>query len=346
MLKLCTFLLLSLTAPLVAGASPEIDKVVASPVFEVRLGSDLAPLAAAESFTNRTTSIRRNLMLEIGWMLPGGRFLPAPALGPDEYKILSGGVTIGEYKLEANRLLAMGQEAKLANLPGPFVHDPTYGMPAKWIPVADKDKVEQMGFLIFDPVSVWATHMTELCRTRCVELYTADHLQAGFATLRKTQPVLVERVNGEPVLRDKLLAVIRNLLAEGVPVRDLETLSELVLASPQSTAESISEAARIELAGSVLKDLVSDGKMSVTAVGPKLEAAVLSNTSPDLILTAVKKVDTDMRDSGLQPILVTSSGARLVLRRLIQKDFPGLVVLSFEELLPYYSVTSVGTAEL
>lgn len=86
--------------------------------------------------------------------------------------------------------------------------------------------------------------------------------------------------------------------------------------------------------------------MSVTAVGPKLEAAVLSNTSPDLILTAVKKADADMRDSGLQPILVTSSATRLVLRRLTQKDFPGLVVLSFEELLPYYSVTSVGSAEL
>lgn len=344
MLKLCAFLFLSLATPVLAD-SPEIEKVVASPIFEVRLGSALAPLAA-DRLPQRTVSIRRQMLMECGWILPAVRFVPDAALGANRYKILSNGTAIGEAQLEANQLLAIGPEGKLANLSGPLVKDPTYGLPGKWIAPGDQAKAEQMGFMVFDPVSVWATQMTELCRTRSADLYTADHLQAGLAALRKTQPVLVERLSGDAALRDKLLAVVRNLLAERVPARDLEMLAELMLASPQATAENISEAARVELAGLILKDLANQGRVSATLVGPKLEAAVVSNATPDRVLKAVTEAVTAMQDQGLAPALVTTSAARLKLRRLTQKDFPNLVVLSRQELVPYYPVIKVGEVEI
>lgn len=338
--KLYAFLLLSLTAP--ALATPQIDKVVANQVFEVRLGSDLAPA----KFNDRNDSIRRYMMFELGWILPGVRFTPDPGLAAGEYRISCNGKELAQYTMQADKLMAIGQETKLEAFTGTKVADPTYGMPGRWISPAEKSKAEEAGCMIFDPVSVWATQMTELIREKASECYSEDHLSAGLDNLRTDQPALVERFAGDPAARAKLLAVVRNLLEERVAVRDLEMLAELVLRTPQASAENLSEAARQRLAGAILKDCSSEGVVSVLEVGPKLEAALSKPAESAAVLAAVKKGVESMSDQGLQQVLVTSAESRRSLRRLAHPNHPNLIVLSRQELLPYYRCKSIGTVEL
>lgn len=358
MLKTCLFLMLSLSLPALAER-PEIEKLTSTQTFETRLGSTLTPLTE-KGFSPRLTSIRRYLAQELGWVLPGTTFTENASLAPNEYQIYFQGQLVGSAKVEAGKVLAVGPESKLTQLDGPHAKDPTYGMPGVWVPAADKEKAEKLGFMVFDPVSVWATQLTELARVHAAEQYTADHLKAALAIWQSGQPALVNRFSSDPVAFERLLKVMRNLLVERVCVRDLGSIAEVVLRSPQLDVDSLSEAARAELAGSILGELATDQTLQAAQVGPKLDASIRklgSHTaqgliiaeSPDIqqqILPAVKSAVESMADKGLMPVLVTTPEARLTLRRLTLKDYPNLVVLANTELTPYYTFESAGVVEL
>ena len=352
----CRLLLaLALLSLPVAAERPEVDKIVQTPVFEVRLGSALS----SEAFTSRLFSIRRHLVGELGWIVPGTRFTPDPTLAPGEYQILRDGQPLGRARLEPGQVLAIGPESKLESLTGTLTHDPTYQMPGKWAPAAEKAGLEAKGLMVFEPTSVWATQMTELLRESASDWYTPDQLQAGLAVLQSEQPALVNRFHTDPAAFARLLAVIRNLLRERVCVRDLATLGEVALQSGKDP-DSLSEAARRKLAGSILADVSTDRVLQIVEVGPKLEAALckLGSYGPQglvlsedpllqsEVLPDMKRAVGTMQDKGLMPVLVTSPASRLILRRLTAKEYPNSVILGRDELLPYYKAESVGTIEI
>lgn len=358
MFKTCLLVLLVLSGPVLAER-PEVEKLVSNQLFETRLGSALTPLSE-QGFSPRLTSVRRYLAEELGWVVPGTVFTATASLAPDEYQIFFQGQLMGGGKVEPGQVLAIGPESKLTQLSGTLSQDPTYGMPGKWVPAADKEKVEKMGFMVFDPVSVWATHLTELARAHAFEYYTADHLKAALAIWQPDQPALVHRFNSDPAAFQRLLSVMRNLLRERVCVRDLGSIGEVVLRGAHPDADRLSEAARAELAGLMLADLGSERTFQAVLVGPKLDAAIAKlgsysdkglavAESPDIqaqILPAIKTALENMADKGLAPVMVTSPAARLILRRITLKDYPNLVVLARTELVPYYTCESAGTIEL
>ena len=349
---LLTLALLSLP---VAAERPEVEKILHQPVFEVRLGSALP----ADTLTSRLFSIRRHLVGELGWIVPGTRFTADATLAPGEYQILRDGQPLGKARLEPAQVLAIGPESKLEGLAGSLTHDPTYNMPGKWAPAADKASLEKSGLMVFEPASVWATQMTELLRESASEYYTADQLQAGLAVLQSEQPALVNRFHTDPAAFARLLAVSRNLLKERVSVRDLAAIGEVAL-QPGKDPDSLSEAARQKLAGAILADVSTDRVLQTVEVGPKLDAAIcklgsygpqglILSEDPVLkseVLPAMKRAVGTMQDKGLMPVLVTSPAARLILRRVTAQDYPNSVILSRDELLPYYKAESVGTIEI
>lgn len=354
MFKFYIFFCLSLATPALA-APTEVDKVVARPDIEVRLGSGLTPLIE-KGFKVRVESIRKHLATELGLLLPGVRFTPDLALAANEYRILAQGTQWAQGMAMPNQVMILGSESQLATFPGTPTKDPAYGMPGKWVDMAHKSKAEEMGCMAFDAVSIWATDLTELGRVHARQLYNGDHLKASMAVLREAQPALVSRLDDEPAYRQKLLGVLGNLLDEQVPVRDLETVAELVMASPSSSVDSLTEAARVRLAGSILKELVVDQEVSTSLVGPKLDAAIAGlgqglgiGDSPVVqaqILPAISKEVQRLKEVRIQPVLVTSAAARPILRRLTHKEYPRMVILSRDELLPYYAYKTVGTVEI
>lgn len=334
--------LLFLSVP--ALATPEAEKVVSTEAFEVRLGSSLMPLLATK-FQPRLESVRADLLRDKGYLVGGLRFVADPQLAPGEYKILARGNPLGSGTLEPDRLLVLASEANLAQLPGPLTQDPTYGLAAKWVSRGDQSKAESLGGIVLEDASVWSMQMTELLRQHAAEFYTPEHLKAGLAELKGTEPVLADRVAGQA---EKMLAVVRNLLDEGVPVRDLGTIAEVVVNSPRlgQDADSLSEGARLQLAGSLVKDVRGqDGQVAGFEVGPRLEKAILAGTQAE-VAVAIQSAVAGCQREGLTPVVLTSPAARLKLHRLTRQQAPSLVVLSRQELQASARWKSLGVVEL
>lgn len=355
MRKIC-FLLVLLSWPALAER-PEVEKILQQKTFEVRLGSSLD----AAQMTAKLNSIRRYMVGELGWIVPGTQFVAAPGLAANQYQILLGGKSLAQAQVEPGQILAVGPEDKLKTWPGNLTVEPTYRMPGKWLPEASRAELEKQGLMVFDATSVWATQMTELLRENAGEVYSADQLRAGLAVLQAEQPALVNRFHTDPAAFDRLLAVLRNLLKERVSVRDLGAIGEVVINSPRlrQDPDSLSEAARAVLSGAILADLANDREVQAVELGPRLDAAVvqlgsygpqgLTVTDSPLVQTevlpAAQKTMLTMQERGLVPVLVTSPEARLIVRRLIVREYPNVVVLSRDELASYYTTKSIGVIE-
>ncbi len=321
-----------------------LEQLLEPQVFEVRLGSALA--AQKPSFEKRALSVRLYLAEELGWVMPGMSFVPDPALPPEEYRVLVQGTPALKTRLKPDFLLAIGKQPQLAGLKGESTVDPAYGLSARWISPADKKKAERAGCIVLDPVSVWGSEMSELGRRRCVDFYSPIHLKASLTLLRPFQDALVTRLEADPSKLETLRKVIQNLLAESVPVRDLEMLGELVVTANSADADRLSEAARLQLAGSILSELSVEGTVSVVELGPRANAALTGKPGQAAVVGLAKQVVEISKSHKRLPAVVTSPQVRLALRRLIAKDWPDLVVLSRSERLPTYRFKTLRVVDL
>jgi flagellar biosynthesis component FlhA len=143
-----------------------------------------------------------------------------------------------------------------------------------------------------------------------------------------------------------LQKVIQNLLADRVPVRDLELLGELVLNSNSSDADRLSESARLLLAPNILSNLDVEGTVYVVRLGPRLNAALAGQPNKAAVLGRVKQAVEALKGQRRQPVLVASPQARRALRRLSAREYPDLVVLSSSEMLPPYRFKTLRVVDL
>ena len=127
----------------------------------------------------RVTSIRRHVAMELGIVVPGVRFRDNLQLKPNTYVIKIKEIEVAQGEVQVNQFLAIGPEEKLKNLRGTRTVDPTYGMPGVWISPEQRGDAERLGCMIFDPVSVVATQLTEVVRSHAAELLGRQEVQAS-----------------------------------------------------------------------------------------------------------------------------------------------------------------------
>lgn len=300
----------------------------------------------------RVTSIRRHIALEMGIVVPGVRFRDNLQLKPSVYQIKIRNLEVAQGEVHVNQFMAIGPEEKLKNLRGTKTVDPTYGMPAVWISPEQRGEAERLGCMIFDPVSVIATQLTEIVRSHAAELIGRQEVQALLDTLKKTHPALLREVVPDGLGLGGVLKVLQNLLRERVSIRDMVSIME-TLADHLGTTndpEILTEIVRASMARTLCKEYCNnEGTIHVMTLDPEIERRIQGDNflrlDPHIgqeILQAIEAQLQIVQERGLQPILLTSPAARPSLRKLVERNFPNLVLLSWNEIAPKVTVNSIG----
>ena len=207
--------------------------------------------------------------------------------------------------------------------------------------------------MIFDPVSVVATHLTEVCRTHLPEIITLEFVNGIMDQAWKDMPVTVEavsKVNSLLTIRD----VYRRLLTERVSVRDVETILN-VLVSKQATVDELVADCRVALRRAICAEYANQERViRHLALDPATEGELLKNLRGsswsdhararyvDLLAPEIKAV----AEKGLYVIFVVSPRLRQPLRQLLAPSHPNIVVLSTDEIEAGYRTESVRTFTL
>ncbi len=308
---------------------------------------------------DRVTSIRRHIALELGIVVPGVRFRDNLQLKPNAYVIKIKEIEVAQGEVQVNQFLAIGPEEKLKNLRGTKTVDPTYGMPGVWISPEQRGDAERLGCMIFDPVSVIATQLTEVVRTHASEMLGRQEVQALIDTVKKTHPAVVKEIYPDALGLGEIQKVLQNLVKERVSVRDLVSILETMGDNVHITKdpEMLTEFCRVSLSRVICKDYCNnDGTINVITLDPKIEQMVQGaiqrsdlgsflTLDPNVgqeILQAISNQANALQERGLQPILLVAPQIRPAIRKLTERSFPNLVVLSWNEIAPKINVNSVG----
>jgi flagellar biosynthesis protein FlhA len=342
-------------APVAKPAEPEtpeqmMEMVMVDPI-EIEIGYSLIPLIddqSQENLLRRITGIRRQIMSELGLVLPVVRIRDNLRLQANEYRVKIRGQEIASSQVLMDRVMAIPGESVEGDLPGVDTKEPAFGLPAKWISDSDRHQAEMQGYTVVTPVSVICTHLTELVRGHAPELLSRQVVQEMLNQIRQKSPASVDGVIPELLNLGELQSVLRNLLKERVPIRDLSGILEvLALNAPISRDTNIlSEAVRTTMSVAISNQYRDRSNMiHVMTLAPALEntlrnsmvksdgrlAFQIDAQLAQRILNSTGEQMEVMAKQGFLPILLCPRDLRLAFRMLVNQSYPALIVLAFSE---------------
>lgn len=356
--------------PVVEETRPEAPEDMYSMLmvdpFELEIGYGLIPLVSEDRSDNllrRITSIRRQIAGELGMVLPIVRVRDNLRLSPNEYMVKIRGEEVARGELLLERLLAIPGSQAEGNLTGVKTQEPAFGLPALWITDADKARAEMMGYTVVDPVSVLSTHLTEIVRAQAPELLGRQEVQEMIERVRQERPAAVDGLVPEQISLGGVQAVLRNLLKERVPIRDLAGIFEILANNAPITQDPgiLSEAVRQRMARTLSNQYRdATNTLHVVTLSPDVEiqlkqalvssddglAFQLDPSIAQSLISGLGEKMEQMAQTGNMPVLLTSREIRRALRMLVERSLPGLTILAFSEVSQGTKVQAHGMVSL
>jgi len=349
-----------------AETPEDMLELIVIDAMELEIGYSLIPLIDDEMPDNllkRITGIRRQMMAEIGLVLPVVRIRDNLRLQPQAYRIKIRGQEVAHGELMLDRLLAIPGNETDEELKGIQTMEPAFGLPALWVSEGERGRAELMGYTVVNPVSVLSTHLTEVVRSHAAELMNRQMVQEMLNQLKAKSPASVEGVVPDMISLSDVLSVLRNLLKERVPIRDLGGILEVLANNANITRDTaiLAEAVRQSLANT-LSGLYRDetNTLHVFTLSPQLESALRSSLGSNengvgfqidaslaqTILTRTGEQMEKMAQNGKQPVLLCPRELRLAFHKLVDMSLPNLVCLAFSEVSPGTRVKAHGMVEI
>jgi flagellar biosynthesis protein FlhA len=316
---------------------------------------------AGGGLLDRIRVIRRQFALDLGFVVPPIRLRDSATLGGNQYCFRLRGTEVARGEVHPDRLLAMNPGSAIEEVEGIEVREPTFGLPARWIGKGRRDQAVSAGYTVVDASTVIATHLSETIRRHANALLGRQEVQALVDQIKQTHPAVVEGLIPALLPLGIVHRVLQRLLAEGVPVRDLPAILEILadLAPATKDPALLAEHARAALADSVCRPyLGADGSLRVLLLGPATEQELSSQLARaegdeglpgslgQPLLDAISRSLATAPALDSKPALLCPSPLRRHLRRLTERALPHLGVLSYAEVSPQIKVRAVGTVEL
>jgi flagellar biosynthesis protein FlhA len=348
-------------APARPEARSELEALLPVDLLGLELGLDLLSFVDAArggDLLRRITALRKQVALELGVIVPPIQIRDDLQLRPGGYRITLCGVQLAAAEVFAHRVLAIDPQGdRLTELPGPSVTEPTFGLPAKWLLPGDRRRAEAAGCTVVEPAAVIATHLGELIRRHAAELLGRREAQELLDIAGRQHRAVIDELIPAQLSLGELIKVLRNLLREGVSVRDMRTILEALAdhAATLKDSEELTELVRQRLHRRLSRDhLSADGTLRPLVIDPRAEA-VLRDPSPrqaPILSKLGDELASRTRELTIRAepaIVVVAPDLRRAVSRLAAKHAPGLAVLSYREVdpsLPFATRSVVSLTEV
>ncbi len=328
----------------------------------LEIGYRLVPLVqeSGGGLLEHIARLRRKIAQEQGLQLPPVRVRDNVRLAPNAYRVLIGGSEVARGEVEPGMWLAMDQGQSGGKLEGKASKDPAFGLPATWIANAKRDDAETRGFVVVDAASVLATHLSETLHAQLGDLITRDDVKALLDGVKKTAPAVVDEIVPSKMSYGDVQRVLRGLLREGVPIKNLPAILEALADASGRTKESeaLVEAVRQRLSRVLIEQHADrDGTLHAVTLDPQVEgrlAAALSGSrdaeaaaaNPAWMHALMERTAANVAQAakgGKDVVLVVRSNVRRFVHELVHASMPKVSVLSYNEIQPARSVRTAAT---
>ena len=346
------------------GQNPaDVSPVVPLDPLLLEIGYALIPLVDNDKgakLLERVTRIRREAALDLGLVVPSIRIVDNMALDPNEYAFKIRGIEAGRAKLKMGYYMAINMGDIREEVKGEATRDPTFGMPAIWIPEDKRAEVESAGYAVVDPPTVIATHLTEIIRRNAAEILGRKEVKQIIDKIAETDKVVVDEVlETAKFTYGQIEKVLQNLLREQVSIRNIVLILEtLANHGPAVGSWILTEKVREALGKQIcLQYADEERKLRVMNLSQDYANLLLSHqvlpadgSRPFAALDPVdgRKWISDVSEAfaaiqerGLVPIILCPSEVRLLVKSSTEREVPGIVVLSIGEVMAAENSVSI-----
>ena len=327
------------------------DDVVPVDPVGLEVGYRLVPLVDRNQggqLMARIKGVRRKLTQEAGFLIPAVHIRDNLELAPSAYRITLLGVTVAEAEIQPDRDLAINPGQVFGSLAGIPTRDPAFGMEAIWIEPHQREQAQTLGYTVVDAGTVIATHLSHILQTHVHELLGREEVQQLLDALGRTSPRLVDGLVPESVSLGTLQKVLRALLEEKIPLRDMRTIAECVAAHPSLSQNpgELTAVVRVALGRMIVQN--------INGLGAELPVVTLDQTLEQLLLETLRtqgaggaalepglagRLHRSLQDAaqrqevaGQPAVLLVSAPLRPMLSRFVRHSISAMHVLSYDEI--------------
>lgn len=333
--------------------------------IELEFGYGIIPLADVNQggdLLDRVVMIRRQVALELGSIVPIVRLRDNIQLAPNAYSIKIKGVEVANGEILFDHYMAMNPGYVEEEIDGIETKEPAFGLPALWINESQREKAEMRGYTVVDCPSIIATHLTEVIKRHLHELLTRQDVQTLINNVNETHPTLVSELTPKLLSVGDIQKVLGNLLKEGISIRDLVTICEILADYATSVRDTdvLTEYVRQGLSRAISKKLFMQQTNQVITLDPSVEQQIMGSVQhteqgayvaldPKVVqnlITQLKKEVNKLTSIGLQPIILTSPIVRIYFKHLTEQYIPDLIVVSYNEIEQDVQIQSIGMVSI
>ena len=340
------------------GSSPEKDSVAPLDPLSLELGYALIPLVDKDKgaeLLERITRIRREAALDLGLSVPSIRIMDNMNLEPNQYSFKIRGIEAGRSSIRPGYFMCMNTGSVTEEIKGEATRDPAFGMPAIWVPEEQRTDAEQAGYVVVDPPTVIATHLTEIIRAHAAEILGRQEVATIIESVKKTDPIVVQEVlegSGRKFTYGEIEKVLRVLLSEQVSIRNMVTILETlanygnIIGSTWELAEKVREALGLQIC---MQYADADKKLRLVNLAQDwsqkfLECAQIPSDGSrpfaafDPVdgrrwISACSSVLRNVEQMGYNPIIMCPSPIRGLVKNAVEREMPRTIIISDKEVL-------------
>ena len=231
-----------------------------------------------------------------------------------------------------------------------------------WVKEEDAPKLDESGIRHLSMTDVLTYHLSSVLRRYAHEFLSLQETRLLFDHMEKEAPELVKEVQRVLPLQ-KITDVLQRLVQEGICIRDLKRITQTLIEWGQKEKDTV---LLVEYVRSALSRYVSykfSGGQNIIAaylLDPTLEEKIrksvrqtssgsylaMDPATVRSILAVVKKTVGDLAKVPQKPVVIVSVDIRRYFRKMIEKDWYELPVLSFQELSPEINIQPLGRLKL
>ena len=339
--------------------TPDIDAIL------VKVGYGLVPFvdeAQGGDLLDRIPKLRGRLVNDLGFPVPLIRVRDDLLLGSNKYSIELWGVAVAEGELMPGHMMALSPTGiTRRTVEGIETVEPIYGHPALWILEANQQQARDAGYgTVVSPDDVLITHLEDIVKRHGAELLSLQVTQDLIEAQRDLNPILVESVMADQALTTvDVQKVLKLLLEEQVPIRNLQLILETLADHGRETKEAVelANAVRQTLRREIInRFLTENGNLAVVMLSPSLQQTLNQaiqageGVNPTIIRQTLENLSQHIQaasNRGIRPVvLVCPATIRYQVRNWIAASLPSLPVIAYEEMSPNVDWETIGIVEL
>lgn len=322
----------------------------------VDIASSVRNSIRPDKLDREVARVRRALYFDLGVPFPGVHLRLNDNLTEGQYRILVNEIPVAAGMIRAGWFIVRETENNLKMFDIPFERGDDFlpNTPSYWVQMKHLPLVERAGIQIMMSSSMLTYHLAHVLKNHAAEfigiqesMYLMNQMQQNFGELVR------EATRISPIIT--ITDVLQRLVAEQISIRDMRTILEALVEWGQREKDPVILAEHIR--GSLSRYIThkfSGGQNIIPAyllskeIEDAVRGAVRQTTgasylalSPDLhrqLIQAIKSVVGEIGRHGLPPVILAPMDIRRFMRKLVERDFPDLNVLSYQELEPSSNV--------